>query len=101
MCKANHIEIYDVGFVFEDERKKESLSEEDVLWYRLSQVKDTYLDFIYATSQYARKNASRFDRVMEYLKKNPKALSSDILEFISNQPDFYEDYSYYDVNSDS
>ena len=66
----------------------------DELKTLLNQVEDTYYDFVVAVLQYAKKKQSRTEVVVEYIKKNPKANTSDILEFISDQPDFYEDAAF-------
>ena len=57
----------------------------DELKVLLNQVEDTYYDFVVAVLQYAKKKQSRTEVVVEYIKKNPKANTSDILEFISDQ----------------
>ena len=61
---------------------------------RLNSVEDGYDGFNAAVLTYVKKNRNRFDRVYNYMKKNPQALSSDIVEFISNQDDFYDDAVY-------
>lgn len=58
---------------------------------RLNEVADSYYGFVVAVLTYVKKKSSRYDRVNEFMNNNPEALSSDILEFISNQDDFYED----------
>lgn len=61
---------------------------------KLCEVKDAYEDFLAAMITYAAKKQERYVRVMDFLKKNPDALSSDILWFVSNQEDFMEDAAY-------
>lgn len=64
----------------------------------LNKVEDSYFDFVSAVLIYVRNNKeSRLGVVEEFITNNPSALSSDILEFISEQPDFYEDAAYDDV----
>ena len=58
---------------------------------RLNEVADSYYGFVAAVLTYVKKKSSRYERVNEFMNNNPEALSSDILEFISNQDDFYED----------
>lgn len=67
---------------------------------RLDEVKDAYVDFQAAIISYAKKKPERHDKVMDFLKRNPSAMSSDILEFISNQPDFYEDAACHDKQNE-
>ena len=57
----------------------------------LNNVSDTYEDFVIAILHYAKKKNSRLDAVLTYMKENPNATSSDIVYFISTQPDFFED----------
>ena len=58
---------------------------------RLNRIPDTYYGFVVAVLTYVRKKESRMKAVEKYLDDNPSALTSDILEFISGQDDFYED----------
>lgn len=60
----------------------------------LSNVEDSYYGFVAAVLTYVKKKQSRFDAVKNYMEENPTALSSDILAFISDQEDFYEDAAY-------
>ena len=58
---------------------------------RLNNIKDTYYDFVIAVLTYVKKKESRLKAVESFMNENPNALTSDILEFISDQDDFYED----------
>ena len=48
---------------------------------------------------YVNKKDSRLKAVDSFMNNNPSALSSDILEFISKQDDFYEDAAFVDANA--
>ena len=61
---------------------------------RLNSVEDAYYGFVVAVLNYVKKKPSRFKVVEDLLDKNPKALTADILAFISSQEDFYEDAAY-------
>ena len=61
---------------------------------RLNNVADSYYGFVTAVMTYVNNKVSRLDKVEMYLNDNPNALSADILDFISNQEDFYEDAAY-------
>lgn len=61
---------------------------------RLDNVKDSYYGFVVAVLNYVKKKSSRFEAVKAFMDEHPEALSSDILEFISDQDDFYEDAAY-------
>ena len=60
----------------------------------LNNIEDSYYGFVAAVLIYVKKKQTRFDKVKEYIENNPTALSSDILAFISDQDDFYEDAVY-------
>lgn len=63
----------------------------DILIKMLTNVDDYYEDFIIAVLSYVNRKEQRYELVIEYIENHPEALSTDILEFISNQSDFYED----------
>lgn len=58
---------------------------------KLNNVADSYYGFIVAVLTYVKNKESRLEVVESFMNNNPSALSSDILEFISEQDDFYED----------
>ncbi|MCQ2521411.1 MAG: hypothetical protein MJ105_03440 [Lachnospiraceae bacterium] len=58
---------------------------------RLNNVPNSYYGFVSAVLSYVKKNQTRFDVVSKYMNENPTSNSSDILWFISQQPDFFED----------
>ena len=57
---------------------------------KLKDVDRSYPDFVEAVLLYVEKKAARLIAVEGYLDSNPDVTASDILEFISDQPDFYE-----------
>ena len=61
---------------------------------RLNNVADSYYGFVVAVLTYVKNKESRLELVESFMNTNPSALSSDILEFISGQDDFYEDAAY-------
>lgn len=62
-----------------------------VLESKLYDVSDSYPGFVKAVLNYVSRKTGRVEVVLEFIEVNAEALSSDILEFISNQDDFYED----------
>lgn len=66
---------------------------------RLNNVVDSYYGFVVAVLTYVKNKESRLEVVENYMNNNPSALSSDILEFISEQEDFYEDAAYAHANA--
>lgn len=57
----------------------------------LNNIEDSYFDFVSAMVHYAEKKQSRLDAMMDFLKANPSAKSSDVVRFVSEQKDFLED----------
>ena len=57
----------------------------------LTRVKDSYFDFVIGILAYAGKNKNRLETVTNYIKDNPDLTASDIIYFVSSQPDFYDD----------
>ena len=64
---------------------------------KLEGVSDTYLDFILGVMTYCKKKDERLRAVMKFMDDNPLATSSEIIDFIADQPDFYEDSAYVQV----
>ncbi len=58
---------------------------------KLLQIEGCYYSFVVGIMVYAEKKQSRVDAIADFLEKNPDVSTSDVVEFISNQPDFYED----------
>lgn len=57
----------------------------------LIDIEDSYDDFVTGILHYAGKKQFRLDEVIGYLHSNPGAKSSDVISYVSEQPDFYED----------
>lgn len=58
---------------------------------RLNEIPRAYFDFVVAIAAYARKKPERLEKVMEYLDSTPDLTTSDMIRFVSIQPDFRED----------
>ena len=63
----------------------------------LNMVEDSYFDFVSAILHYAEKKPARLEAVVEFLKSNPGISSADVIKFVSDQPDFFEDAAYIQV----
>lgn len=61
------------------------------LMTRLKNVPDTYEDFIIGITTYAKKKPERLQKVLNFLKEHDNLTTSDIVYFVSTQPDFQED----------
>lgn len=70
----------------------------DELKTLLDNIRDSYTDFVDAILHYAKKKPSRLEAVVSFLKNNPGADSSDVIQFVSEQPDFMEDAAYMSVS---
>lgn len=57
----------------------------------LLNMEDSYYDFVEATLGYARTNEKHILLLVDYIKENPSAKTSDVIKFISDQPDFMDD----------
>lgn len=60
---------------------------------KLKKIKGSYDSFVIAVIVYAKKKECRLTTVNDYIDNHPSATTSDILSFISEQPDFEEDLS--------
>ena len=58
----------------------------------LSSIPDVYDDFVYGVISYAMKNSAHIKVLNDYMNDNPDVTTSDVVRFISMQPDFH-DYS--------
>lgn len=63
----------------------------------LNEIEDSYFDFVSAILHYAEKKPTRLEAVVEFLKGNPGISSADVIKFVSDQPDFFEDAAYIQV----
>ena len=58
----------------------------------ISSLPNVYEDFIYGVLNYARRKPEHVDLLLNYLYSNENLTTSDVVYFISTQPDFH-DYS--------
>ena len=56
----------------------------------LINIEDSYYDFISGIMNYAKGNEDRRKKLIDYIKVNPEVKSSDVVKFVSDQPDFFE-----------
>ena len=56
----------------------------------LINIEDSYYDFISGIMNYAKGNEDRRKKLIDYIKANPEVKSSDVVKFVSDQPDFFE-----------
>lgn len=63
----------------------------------LNEIEDSYFDFVSAILHYAEKKPERQEALLSFLHGNPAASSSDVVRFVSDQPDFHEDAAYMQV----
>ncbi|MCR5221875.1 MAG: hypothetical protein K6D90_03345 [Lachnospiraceae bacterium] len=60
----------------------------------LNAIEDSYFDFVSAILHYAEKKQSRQDILLAYLRDHTNVKSSDVVKFVSDQPDFFEDAAF-------
>ncbi len=63
----------------------------DELIILLNKIDDSYFDFVSGITRYAENKQSRIDALLKFLKENPEVKSSDVIKFVSEQRDFFED----------
>ncbi len=56
---------------------------------QLSNISDAYDDFILGVINYAKKDPTHIELLNEYMSNGTDLFSSDVIEFIANQPDFH------------
>ena len=66
-------------------------SDIELLVSKLDRVPGSYFGFVAGVVTYARKKPERLRTVLEFLASSDELSTSDIVRFISNQPDFFED----------
>lgn len=71
-----------------DTREAEALVE---VLSKLRAIPDSYEGFVQGIYTYVRKKPERLERVMNYINNNMEVTSSDVVEFVMQQPDFHED----------
>ena len=62
----------------------------EILKSKLKAISDSYDDFVAGVMNYARRDPKHVQVLNEYIDSHPQANSSDITEFIIQQPDFFK-----------
>lgn len=63
----------------------------------LNAIDESYYDFVSAMINYAAKKPIRQKLLVDYIKNTPNLKSSDVVRFVSEQNDFFEDAAYMEV----
>ena len=58
---------------------------------KLRAIPDSYEGFVQGIYTYVRKKPERLEKVMNYINNNMDVTSSDVVEYVMQQPDFHED----------
>ena len=61
------------------------------IYNKIAMIPDAYFEFIDSVMSYVKKKPERIRIVSNYLSENDDLKSSDVLRFIINQPDFFDD----------
>ena len=56
---------------------------------KISSIPDAYDDFVLGVISYAKKNPIHINELNRFMDRNENLTSSDVVEFIINQPDFH------------
>lgn len=75
-------------FMKNSNSRKEAEMEE--LIRKLNAIPGSYFAFVAGISSYAEKKPERLQKVIEFIDSAENPCPSDIIEFISDQPDFHE-----------
>jgi len=59
---------------------------------QLGNIEDAYDDFILGVINYAKRDSSHVIKLLKFIEQNDNITSSDVIEFIAEQPDF-NDYN--------
>lgn len=62
----------------------------DTLISRLNSIPNAYFEFIDSVADYAEIKPEHLTLLMGFLDENPAATVTDVLKFISDQPDFFD-----------
>lgn len=71
----------------------------DILISRLNAIPNAYFEFIDSVVDYAESKNTHLQLVLKFLDDNIGATPSDVIKFISSQPDFFDDDAPVGVNT--
>ena len=71
----------------------------ELLIQKLNSIPNSYYEFVDSVVGYVKTKESRLALVTDYINNNESATPSDIIRFISFQPDFFEDSVPEDIES--
>ena len=60
------------------------------LYNRLVAFPGSYFGFVMGVITYAKQKPERVEKILNYLKSSDNLSKGDVIEFISDQPDFHE-----------
>jgi len=55
---------------------------------KLNEIQDSYFGFVAGIVTYAKKKPERLKKVMDFMDSSADLISSDIVKFVMQQPDF-------------
>ena len=70
-------------------QKKGSRKMEELIT-RLKEIPDTYDNFVLGIINYAEKKPERLKKVLHFIESSKNLMTSDIVKFVMDQPDFHE-----------
>ena len=62
----------------------------DELYAKLNAIPDSYFGFVMGIISYAKRKPERLNKVLQFLNEATNPTSSDVVQFVMEQPDFHE-----------
>ena len=62
----------------------------DELYAKLNAIPDSYFGFVMGIISYAKRKPERLNKVLQFLNEATNPTSSDVVQFVMDQPDFHE-----------
>lgn len=77
-------------YICEEKLNQERDDYMEELFSRLNAIPNSYFEFVDSVIDYAEEKETHLYLITEYLNTNPSATPSDVLKFITFQPDFFD-----------
>jgi hypothetical protein len=62
----------------------------DELYIKLTAIPDSYFGFVIGIISYAKRDPECLNKVLQFLNEATNPTSSDVVQFVMEQPDFHE-----------
>lgn len=88
MFIANQSDFHEFSAPEHIEEKENATMEE--LYNRLNAFPDAYFGFVMGVITYAKQKPERGEKILDYLNSSDNISTSDVIRFVSDQPDFHD-----------